>query len=635
MTKKQKNELFRIILAGVIFFVCFIGEKTGLLDFSKVSSDGRVVWLVSFAIYLIPYLIVGFVVIKKAIINIGNGQVFDENFLMCIATFGALGIGEFDEAVAVMLFYKVGELFENIAVNRSRQSIADMMDMCPEYANLEEDGEVTEVDPDDVEVGSIIVIKPGEKVPLDGVIVEGDSYLDTSALTGESVPRHGTVGDEVLSGCINGSNLIKVRTTKEFDDSTITKILELVEDASTRKAQVEKFITKFAKYYTPIVVIVAALLAIIPPIFVGNWGEWIKRGCIFLVISCPCALVISVPLSFFGGVGACSRNGILVKGCNYIEMLASLRTLVFDKTGTLTKGEFEVTEICGEDKKEILYNAALIEKNSSHPIAQSVIRAYNKVYGENYDQAVTDVSEEAGHGISGTIDGKRYYVGNQKLLEKHGINPMDISSDILREYSGSTLVYVAKADRCIGCIFISDKIKDGIDRSLEKLRVAGVGRFAMLTGDKSDTAEAVAGKIGIDDVYAELLPTDKVSNIEKIIENQNEDGFVGFVGDGINDAPVISRADIGIAMGAMGSDAAIEAADIVLMEDDIDKLERAIRIAKRTMVIVKQNIVFALVVKFAILILGAVGLANMWLAVFADVGVAVLAILNAMRTGRK
>ena len=576
MTKKQKKMLIRILITFVIFAILFVCEHTGIL----VPLEGS---FLLFLIYLVPYLVIGYDIIYKAARNISHGQVFDENFLMMIATFGAFGVGEYSEAVAVMLFYQVGELFQGYAVGKSRQSISDMMDICPEYANIEEDGVLQQVDPDDVEVGSIIVIKPGERIPLDGVIVEGESLIDTAALTGESVPRSAKAGDEIISGCVNGSGTLKVRTTKEFDDSTVAKILELVENASSKKARVENFITRFAKYYTPVVTIGAVILAILPPLILGGgWAEWIQRACIFLVISCPCALVISVPLGFFGGIGAASQIGVL----------------------------------------ELIELAALGEGYSNHPIANSIREAYGKELDLN---RVTQTEEVAGHGIKAVIDGKTVLLGNEKLMKAEKI-----------AYTGcksiGTVVYVACDGVFEGAVVISDTIKDGAKEAIRDMKQVGVRKSVMLTGDRRQTAEAVAAEIGIDEVHAELLPGDEVAQVEALLAAEGEKQKLAFVGDGINDAPVLTRADIGIAMGSMGSDAAIEAADIVLMDDDVTKIASIVKIARKTLSIVKQNIVFALAVKAIVLVMGALGLANMWEAVFADVGVSVIAILNSMRT---
>lgn len=617
MTKKQKTMLVRIIVAAVLFVPLFVAEHMEKLTFQSELP-------VSFLLYLIAYAIVGWDIVYKAVRNISHGQVFDENFLMCVATFGAFGVKEYEEAVAVMLFYQVGELFQNYAVNRSRQSITELMDICPEYANIEEDGVLKEVDPDDVEVGDIIVVKPGERIPLDGIVTYGSSFVDTSALTGESVPRQVSEGSEIISGCVNGSGLLRVRVTKEFDDSTVAKILELVENASSKKAKVENFITKFARYYTPIVVIAAVILAVIPPLVLGGgWADWIERACSFLVISCPCALVISVPLGFFGGIGAASRVGVLVKGSNYLEALAKMETIVFDKTGTLTKGEFTVTGIYpkGVAEEELLETAALAESYSEHPIANAVKEACTKPVSM---ERVADAEEIAGHGIRARIDGKVVLAGNAKLMRAENII-YDTNPDI------GTVIYVAVEGQYIGSIVIADRIKPEAKEALKALKAGGVRRTVMLTGDKAEVGRAVAKELGIDMVYADLLPADKVSKVEELLGELSDKEKLAFVGDGINDAPVLSRADIGIAMGSMGSDAAIEAADIVLMDDDPMKIASVIRIARYTLRIVTQNIVFALAVKAIILILGALGIANMWAAVFADVGVAVIAILNSMR----
>lgn len=623
MTSKQKKMLYRIITAFVLFVVLMVLEHTGVLE--QLPSQ----WLV-FLIYLIPYLMIGYDIVYKAVRNISHGQVFDENFLMMVATFGAFGVKEYSEAVAVMLFYQVGELFQNYAVGKSRQSISDMMNICPEYANIEEDGVLTQVDPDDVEVGTIIVVKPGERIPLDGIVTEGTSMIDTAALTGESVPRRATVGDEIISGCVNGSSTIKVKVTKAFEDSTVARILELVENASSKKAKVENFITRFAKYYTPVVTIGAVILAILPPLILGGgWADWIQRACIFLVISCPCALVISVPLGFFGGIGASSKIGILVKGSNYLEAVAEMTTIVFDKTGTLTKGEFKVSEVQPSadqnntiGKEELLEIAAYGEGYSNHPIANSIREAYGKTLSM---ERVTDTEEIAGHGIHTFIDGREVYLGNAKLMDAQNIAYTE-------NKTAGTVVYVACNNVFAGSIVISDTVKEGSKDAIRDMKQVGVKKTVMLTGDRQAAADAVAAELGIDEVHAELLPADKVGQVEKLLGAQNEKERLAFVGDGINDAPVLTRADIGIAMGSMGSDAAIEAADIVLMDDDIRKIASLVKIARKTLGIVKQNIVFALAVKALVLLLGALGMANMWEAVFADVGVSVIAILNSMRT---
>ena len=623
MTSKQKKMLYRIITAFVLFVVLMVLEHTGVLE--QLPSQ----WLV-FLIYLIPYLVIGYDIVYKAVRNISHGQVFDENFLMMVATFGAFGVKEYSEAVAVMLFYQVGELFQNYAVGKSRQSISDMMNICPEYANIEEDGVLTQVDPDDVEVGTIIVVKPGERIPLDGIVTEGTSMIDTAALTGESVPRKAAVGDEIISGCVNGSSTIKVKVTKAFEDSTVARILELVENASSKKAKVENFITRFAKYYTPVVTIGAVILAILPPLILGGgWADWIQRACIFLVISCPCALVISVPLGFFGGIGASSKIGILVKGSNYLEAVAEMTTIVFDKTGTLTKGEFKVSEVQPSAdknntirKEELLEIAAYGEGYSNHPIANSIREAYGKTLSM---ERITDTEEIAGHGIHTFIDGREVYLGNAKLMEVQNIAYTE-------NKTAGTVVYVACNHVFAGSIVISDTVKEGSKDAIRDMKQVGVKKTVMLTGDRQAAADAVAAELGIDEVHAELLPADKVGQVEKLLGAQNEKERLAFVGDGINDAPVLTRADIGIAMGSMGSDAAIEAADIVLMDDDIRKIASLVKIARKTLGIVKQNIVFALAVKALVLLLGALGMANMWEAVFADVGVSVIAILNSMRT---
>lgn len=632
MTKKQKNMLTRILVTAVLYVAL------AAADYMKMVPAVFEGWKMLF-LYLIPYFVIGWDILYKALRNIKNGQVFDENFLMAVATIGAFGVSEYSEAVAVMLFYQVGELFQSYAVNRSRQSITALMDICPEYANIEEDGQLKQVDPDDVEVGDIIVIKPGEKIPLDGKVVFGESMVDTSALTGESVPRRVKEGDDLVSGCVNGNGLLRAEVTKEFDDSTVAKILELVENASSKKARVENFITRFARYYTPAVVIGAAMLAVIPPLFLGqSWAEWVRRACTFLVISCPCALVISVPMSFFSGIGAASKKGVLVKGSNYLETMSKLHTVVFDKTGTLTKGEFKVAEIYsvaedgaengrndGKDRSEkqsaVLEMAALAESYSDHPISRSIRDAWGKELDKS---RVSDVKEISGHGMKVKIDGKTVLAGNGKLMDKEGISYTECASV-------GTIVYVAEDGRFLGSVVIADGIKDGVKDAIRSLKRAGVSKTVMLTGDKRNVAEAVAKEIGLDEVHAELLPGDKVDQLEALLKGLPESKKLAFVGDGINDAPVLSRADVGIAMGSMGSDAAIEAADVVLMDDDPRKIADIVRISRKSMGIVMQNIVFALGVKFVVLAMGAFGVANMWEAVFADVGVSVIAILNAMR----
>ena len=620
MTKKQKKMRNRILVTLVLFILLFALDKLHV-----ISEWPR---LVLFFVYVIPYLIIGYDVIKKAAVNIKNGQVFDENFLMMIATFAAFAIGEYDEALAVMLFYQIGELFQGYAVGKSRQSITEMMSIAPEYANLETENGLEEVDPDDVEIGSIIVVKPGEKIPLDGVVVEGESFVDTAALTGESVPRHIGVSDEVISGCVNTEGTLRIKTTKIYDDSTVAKILELVENASSKKARLENFITRFAKYYTPVVTIGALLLAILPPLFMGGgsavWFDWIKRACIFLIVSCPCALVISVPLGFFGGIGASSRIGVLVKGSNYLEAVSEMKTVVMDKTGTLTKGNFVVSKVLpgnGFAKDEVLELAAYGECNSNHPIAKSIGDAYQNPLDRN---RISDSREISGQGICLLFDGKELLVGNGRLMSKYHI-PFDECQET------GTIVYVAYDGGFAGTIVISDEVKPEAKEAISSLKKVGISQTVMLTGDRQNIAQLVARDLGIDSVKSELLPADKVEAVEEILKQNKDYGKVGFVGDGINDAPVLMRADVGIAMGSLGSDAAIEAADIVIMDDDIRKIADVISIAKKTLRIVKQNIWFAIGVKLLVLLLGALGLANMWEAVFADVGVAVLAILNAMR----
>ena len=621
MSDKQKKMLTRIIISMILFLGLFIAEHIGVL----AALPG----ILTLFIYLAVYALIGYDIVWKALRNISHGQIFDENFLMMVATAGAFGVKEYSEAVAVMLFYQVGELFQSYAVGKSRQSIAAMMDICPQYANIEEDGNLVQVDPDDVEIGTVIVVKPGERIPLDGVVVEGTSMVDTAALTGESVPRKAQVGDDIISGCVNGSGTLKVKVTKAFEDSTVSKILELVENASSKKAKVENFITRFAKYYTPVVTIAAVILALVPPIILGGgFADWIQRACIFLVISCPCALVISVPMGFFGGIGAASGIGVLVKGSNYLEAVAEMDTIVFDKTGTLTKGEFKVSDVkaAGEiTDAELLELAALGEGYSNHPIAESIRNAYGKALDMD---RVNNSEEIAGHGIHARIDESDIYLGNAKLMKQQGI-AYEENTKI------GTVVYVAKNGKFAGSIVISDAIKDGAKEAIHDMKAVGVKKCVMLTGDRKEVAEAVAKELGLDEVHAELLPGDKVSQVERLLREKQEKSRLAFVGDGINDAPVLTRADIGIAMGSMGSDAAIEAADIVLMDDDVRKIASIVKISRKTLRIVKQNVVFALSVKAIVLILGALGLASMWAAVFADVGVSVLAILNSMRTLQK
>ena len=619
MTKKQKHTLYRIILSALLLGAAIALDKLGQLD--SLPRWGKL------AAFLVPYLIIGWDILLEAVENIFRGQVFDENFLMAVASVAAFCVGEYPEAAAVMLLYQVGELFQSCAVGKSRKSIAAMMDIVPEYANLETPNGIEETDPDEVPVGSVIVVKPGERIPLDGVVIEGESLIDTAALTGESVPRRASPGSEVISGCVNGSGTLRVRTTKAYADATVTRIMELVENASSRKARVEGFITRFAKYYTPIVTLCAVLLAVLPPLLLGKeWGEWIRRACIFLVVSCPCALVISVPLGFFGGIGAASRKGILVKGSNYLEALSKLSTLVFDKTGTLTKGEFKVSALWPAvgTQEELLELAALGESYSNHPIAASVREAYGREPALRRVQAAREV---AGQGVLAELDGQELLVGSARLLQERGV-------DFTPSQEAGTLVYVALGGLYRGVIVISDGLKEGAAEALAGVKKAGVGKTVMLSGDRRQAAETVAKTLGLDGVEAELLPQDKVNALEKLLAAQTPGRTLGYVGDGLNDAPVLTRADVGIAMGSLGSDAAIEAADVVIMDDDLRRLPTAIRIARKTLGIVKQNIVFALSVKFIILILGALGIANMWLAVFGDVGVSVIAILNSMRTLR-
>lgn len=622
MNKKQKKVLYRILLSLVFMIGIMI-----LTSYVSLNLYIEVIF------YLIPYVIIGYDILKKAIKGILKRQVFDENFLMAVATVGAMCLGEFREGVAVMLFYQIGELFQSVAVGKSRRNIAALMDIRPDYANIVVDGQIQKVDPDEVEIGSEIIVNPGEKVPIDGIIVEGNTTFNTSALTGESVPRDAHCGDEVISGFINMTGEIKVKTTKEFGESTVSKILDLVENSSMKKSRSENFITKFARYYTPAVCYSALALAIIPPVVLmlmgkdASWGDWIIRALTFLVISCPCALVISIPLSFFGGIGCASTKGILVKGSNYLEALASAKYIVFDKTGTLTKGVFEVTHIDptdNYDQQQLLYYAAHVEMASSHPISLSL----QKAYGQSLDRdAVHNIEEIAGHGIHGTVQGHEVYAGNEKLMHKIGV-------EINGHHPEGTVVYMAIDHQYAGCIVISDVIKETSKAAIQSLKSQGIKETIMLTGDTKQTATKVAEEIGIDRVYSELLPADKVEKVEEILQNKGEKEKVAFVGDGINDAPVLSRADVGIAMGSMGSDAAIEAADVVLMDDDPRKIADIVRISRKTMGIVMQNIVFALGVKFVVLAMGAFGVANMWEAVFADVGVSVIAILNAMRALR-
>ncbi len=616
MTKKQKKTRKRILTALGLFLALELAEH--------LAPDALpgLAWPV---LYLIPYGIIGWDVLWRAIRNIKNGQVFDENFLMSVATVGAFGCGEYPEAVAVMLFYQVGELFQSVAVDRSRKSISALMDIRPDYANMERNGELVQVDPEEVSVGDVIVVKAGERVPLDGTVLEGTSSLDTAALTGESLPRDVQAGDEVVSGCVNLTGLLHVKVNKPFGESTVAKILDLVENSSSKKAKAENFITKFARYYTPAVVFAALALAVLPPLLgLGPWLMWVQRALNFLVVSCPCALVISIPLSFFGGIGGASKQGILVKGGNYLEALAQAGIVVFDKTGTLTKGTFEVTAVHPQQvgEGELLELAALAERFSDHPISRSIQAACQSAPDPN---RVTDAKEIAGHGVRAVVDGKTVLAGNQKLMDQFHIPFEDACHHV------GTIIHVAVDGVYMGHIVISDQVKEGAKETLRDLKAAGVRKTVMLTGDSQAVGQAVARQLGLDEVHAELLPGDKVDQVERLLQSKGPKEQLVFVGDGINDAPVLSRADIGVAMGAMGSDAAIEAADIVLMDDDLKKLPVAVRIARKTLRIVRENIVFALAVKFLVLILSAVGVANMWWAVFADVGVSVIAILNSMR----
>ena len=615
MNKKQKKMLIRIIIAAVLIVV-----------FSLLPAEGYL----RFVLFMIPYLVIGYDILKKAFKGILNKQVFDENFLMAVATVGAILLGDYSEGVAVMLFYQIGELFQSYAVGKSRRNISELMDIRPDYANIEKDGTLEQVDPDEVEIGTIIVVQPGEKVPIDGVITEGTSTLNISALTGESLPRDAKAGDEVISGCINMTGLLKIRTTKEFGESTVSKILELVENSSSRKSKSENFISKFAKYYTPAVCYGALALAFIPPIVLlimgkpAMWGDWIYRALTFLVISCPCALVISIPLSFFAGIGGASNQGILVKGSNYLETLAQTKYVVFDKTGTMTQGVFEVSGIHHNEMpdEKLLEYAALAECSSSHPISKSLQKAYGKPIDRN---RVTDIEEISGNGVIAKVDGISVAAGNTKLMNRLGIAYQDC-------HHVGTVVHMAIDGKYAGHILISDIIKPHAKEAIAELKKAGISKTVMLTGDSKRVADQVAEELGIQEVYSELLPADKVSRVEELLNQKSEKAKLAFVGDGINDAPVLSRADIGIAMGALGSDAAIEAADIVLMDDDPLKISKAIKIARKCIRIVYENIYFAIGIKILCLILGALGIANMWVAIFADVGVMILAVLNAIRT---
>lgn len=615
MNKKQKKMLIRIIIAAVLIVV-----------FSLLPAEGYL----RFGLFMIPYLVIGYDILKKAFKGILNKQVFDENFLMAVATVGAILLGDYSEGVAVMLFYQIGELFQSYAVGKSRRNISELMDIRPDYANIEKDGTLEQVDPDEVEIGTIIVVQPGEKVPIDGVITEGTSTLNTSALTGESLPRDAKAGDEVISGCINMTGLLKIRTTKEFGESTVSKILELVENSSSRKSKSENFISKFAKYYTPAVCYGALALAFIPPIVLlimgkpAMWGDWIYRALTFLVISCPCALVISIPLSFFAGIGGASNQGILVKGSNYLETLAQTKYVVFDKTGTMTQGVFEVSGIHHNEMpdEKLLEYAALAECSSSHPISKSLQKAYGKPVDRN---RVTDIEEISGNGVIAKVDGISVAAGNTKLMDRLGTAYQDC-------HHVGTVVHMAIDGKYAGHILISDIIKPHAREAIAELKKTGISKTVMLTGDSKRVADQVAGELGIQEVYSELLPADKVSRVEELLNQKSEKDKLAFVGDGINDAPVLSRADIGIAMGALGSDAAIEAADIVLMDDDPLKISKAIKIARKCIRIVYENIYFAIGIKVLCLILGALGIANMWMAIFADVGVMIIAVLNAIRT---
>ena len=616
MTKKQKNLLTRVLVSGALLLIF------ALLPLRQYP-------LLRFLLYLVPYLIVGYDILRKAYKGILHRQVFDEHFLMSVATIGAMALGEYSEGVAVMWFYQIGELFQSCAVDRSRRSISELMDIRPDYANIESDGKLERVDPDDVEVGSIIVVQPGEKVPIDGVITEGESTLNTAALTGESLPRDVRAGDEIISGSVNLSGLLKVRTTKAFGESTASKILDLVENAGSRKAKSEQFITKFARVYTPAVCYSALALAVLPPLvrlmlsMPPLWGQWIYRALTFLVISCPCAIVVSIPLSFFGGIGGASNQGILIKGSNFMETLANVKTVVFDKTGTITKGNFAVAGVhhATMPEKQLLEYAALAESHSSHPISQSLRQAYGR---ELALDRVSDVQEISGHGVVARVDGRQVAAGNRRHMSAQGVDCEDC-------HSVGTVVHLAVDGSYAGHILIADEMKPGAKEAMDALHRAGVRRTVMLTGDTQAVADAVAAEVGIDEVHAGLLPADKVSLVEKLLAEEGANGTLAFVGDGINDAPVLSRADIGIAMGGIGSDAAIEAADVVLMDDDPRKIAKAIRIARKCMRIVRENIFFAIFVKLACLVLGALGIANMWLAIFADVGVMVLCVLNAIR----
>lgn len=629
MTKKQKNMLARIILS-IIIIIILAGCVLGLDNFFNVAERAGISWIMV-PLFLVPYLIAGYDILKKAIKGIFRGRLFDENFLMATATVGAFALGECLEGVAVMVFYQIGELFQGIAVGKSRRNISELMDIRPEHANLEIDGSLSRVNPDSVPAGSVILVKSGERIPLDGIVVEGSSLLDTKALTGESIPRKVSVNDEVMSGCVNLSGVLRIRTTKEFGESAVSRILDLVENASSKKSRVENFITRFAKYYTPLVCIGALVVAVVPPLFVSfvygqnlDFNKWIYRALSFLVISCPCALVVSIPLSFFAGIGKASSEGILVKGASYLELLSSVKTVVFDKTGTLTKGTFCVTEInpVGMDRDELLSICAHMEIYSDHPVAVSIRNEYEKDLDAG---RVSQVEEVSGHGIRGFLDGKKILAGNSKLMESEQVDFSKCEDKL------GTIIYVSVDSKYAGYIIVSDQIKDDSRRAVQELKKSGITRTVMLTGDLKKSAEIVAREIGVDDFYAELLPQDKVSKLEEILMNKYPKTSVAFVGDGINDAPVLSRSDVGISMGALGSDAAIEASDIVLMDDNPLCISKAIRISRKCMAIVHENIVFAIGIKLLCLVLGALGFSGMWFAIFADVGVMVLAVLNAIR----
>ena len=607
----MKKKLYKIIVSAILFIIALV------VPFQNV-------WI-NRVLYLLSYIIVGFEILKKAFRNIKRGKVFDENFLMSVATIGAFAIQEFPEAVAVMLFYQIGELFQDYAVDKSRKSISSLMNLRPDYANVLRNDKEEKINPDEVKIDEVIIVKPGEKIPLDGLVMEGNSFIDTKALTGEPTPKRVSTGDEILSGCINLEGILKIQVKKEYDESTVSKILELVENASSKKSKSEKFITKFAKYYTPIVVIIAIFLAIVPPLIIksATFSDWIYRALSFLVVSCPCALVISIPLSFFGGIGGASKNGILIKGSNYLEALANLETVVFDKTGTLTEGSFTVQKInsIGISEEELIEIAAYAEWYSNHPIAKSVKKEYNK----NVEEVkIKDVKEITGRGILASIDEKQVLVGNEKLMQEHNIN-YEKSKEV------GTILYIAINNNFSGTVLISDRIKDDSIKCIELIKANGIKKTIMLTGDKKEIAEHISKELGIDTVHSELLPDEKVQKMEELLKNKTQNKKIAFVGDGINDAPVLAIADIGIAMGGLGSDSAIEAADIVIMNDEPSKLNTAIKIAKKTMKIVKENIIFAIAVKILVLILSAIGIATMWEAVFADVGVAIIAILNSLR----